>query len=556
MLKIKITLRIFSLLILVALANLVLAPYSVFGRRVLAENFPDDLPSRRALISQAPRGSAAVTSDDKVSNSSVLLQPPVMHQPKGEVASVIKKSLSSNSFSNLPSKISLLETARQNSFKPSALLKVGDIFCFLGVTNIWLGKFDSRPNYSSSIVAQRFDVANGRIEDVPVQEFNSFVYYQPDNALVILDKAGNLFEFSMTSLKYHILRANKPFLSGAPDPDFVDLCTIDHQIFLLDPERNEIWRLDGKTKKMCGLFKEVLPWRLKPGDTNVTDGICLAADRDLYMLRRGGNIVKFILSPSSFSNQSLIAEGKRASGARPSRLSTVSGAPLMVVERENNRVLSYDKESRSCQQFLFSKQIDSWYQKIQSKPFDSRLTCLTMPLRGRRLPKHPGVFPGARRLYRYGVHEGIDFFEASMNTRVYAAASGKIVRADANFRDLSEKQLDRIMNECRREHQTSDYNEDLFRGCQVWIDHGGGLLTRYAHLNKINGKLKVGDRISRGELLGYVGVSGTGQSLPGRAKYPHLHFEIWLDGHYLGYGLTPQETIGICEDVFGKTTVD
>jgi murein DD-endopeptidase MepM/ murein hydrolase activator NlpD len=47
-----------------------------------------------------------------------------------------------------------------------------------------------------------------------------------------------------------------------------------------------------------------------------------------------------------------------------------------------------------------------------------------------------------------------------------------------------------------------------------------------------------------------VGVSGTGQNLPGRAKYPHLHFEIWLDGKYLGYGLTPAETVGIFEDIF------
>jgi murein DD-endopeptidase MepM/ murein hydrolase activator NlpD len=88
----------------------------------------------------------------------------------------------------------------------------------------------------------------------------------------------------------------------------------------------------------------------------------------------------------------------------------------------------------------------------------------------------------------------------------------------------------------------------------VWIDHGNNLITRYAHLNKINSKIKVGQTVKHGDLLGFVGVSGTGQNLPGRAKFPHLHFEIWLDGKYLGYGLTPAETVGIFENIFGTGT--
>jgi murein DD-endopeptidase MepM/ murein hydrolase activator NlpD len=78
------------------------------------------------------------------------------------------------------------------------------------------------------------------------------------------------------------------------------------------------------------------------------------------------------------------------------------------------------------------------------------------------------------------------------------------------------------------------------------------LITRYAHLNKINPKLKVGQTVKAGDLIGFVGVSGTGQNLPGRAKYPHLHFEIWIDGKYLGYGLTPAETVGVFEDIFAR----
>ncbi len=75
----------------------------------------------------------------------------------------------------------------------------------------------------------------------------------------------------------------------------------------------------------------------------------------------------------------------------------------------------------------------------------------------------------------------------------------------------------------------------------------------YAHLSKINSAVKVDDFARAGETIGYVGISGTGQNLPGRTPFPHLHFEIWLDGHYLGWGLTPTETMQVYEDIFGHS---
>jgi murein DD-endopeptidase MepM/ murein hydrolase activator NlpD len=58
-------------------------------------------------------------------------------------------------------------------------------------------------------------------------------------------------------------------------------------------------------------------------------------------------------------------------------------------------------------------------------------------------------------------------------------------------------------------------------GNVVWVDHGGTLLSVYAHLSSI--RVRAGQSVGRGELLGLSGQSGD-------ATAPHLHFEIWRGG--------------------------
>src|SRR5262249_21296923 len=58
-------------------------------------------------------------------------------------------------------------------------------------------------------------------------------------------------------------------------------------------------------------------------------------------------------------------------------------------------------------------------------------------------------------------------------------------------------------------------------GKVVFVDHGGGVVTRYAHLRKI--EVKQGMLVSAGDRIGQVGSTG-------RTTGPHLHFEVRVDG--------------------------
>ena len=59
-------------------------------------------------------------------------------------------------------------------------------------------------------------------------------------------------------------------------------------------------------------------------------------------------------------------------------------------------------------------------------------------------------------------------------------------------------------------------------GIMVEVTHGGGMITRYAHLNRAI--VHNNQSVRAGELLGLMGSTG-------RATGPHLHFELLVGGH-------------------------
>jgi murein DD-endopeptidase MepM/ murein hydrolase activator NlpD len=97
---------------------------------------------------------------------------------------------------------------------------------------------------------------------------------------------------------------------------------------------------------------------------------------------------------------------------------------------------------------------------------------------------------------KHSEHFGTDF-EAPIGARIGAANAGEVVLARDCF----------------------------FSGKTVLIRHGAGLYTAYFHLSEI--ALEVGQKVTRGQLVGRVGDTG-------RATGPHLHYGVrtgdrWVD---------------------------
>jgi murein DD-endopeptidase MepM/ murein hydrolase activator NlpD len=184
------------------------------------------------------------------------------------------------------------------------------------------------------------------------------------------------------------------------------------------------------------------------------------------------------------------------------------------------------------------------------------LTGFAFPIAGGCLPQGDSLMPGAGRDYRQGRHEGVDFYDIDNcativeNTEVLAAKAGTVVRADFSYEPLTQERVDQLFARIQVEGGEVPDIKDAFRGRQVWIDHGNGVVTRYAHLNGIAAGIDIGKAVEQGQVIAYVGDSGTPESVSDPGSELHLHFEIRVDGGFLGQDLPPDQVRALYERAF------
>jgi murein DD-endopeptidase MepM/ murein hydrolase activator NlpD len=182
-----------------------------------------------------------------------------------------------------------------------------------------------------------------------------------------------------------------------------------------------------------------------------------------------------------------------------------------------------------------------------------------VPVPGATLSSRAAHWPNAPRYYRNGVHEGFDFFDGAVSgssitygTAIVAMASGTVIRADHDYVEMTREEYDEVIRASRSSMITSDDLLDRLRGMQVWLEHPGGFLTRYAHLSGVAPEVVVGARVEQGQVIAFTGNSGTIEAAEGTKDDPHPHVEVWRDDRYLGQGMEPAEIFDMARQLFGS----
>ncbi len=146
------------------------------------------------------------------------------------------------------------------------------------------------------------------------------------------------------------------------------------------------------------------------------------------------------------------------------------------------------------------------YNEIENliKNQGQKLACIPaiQPVSNRDLDRIASGF-GMRIDPVYGtakMHKGLDF-TAPQGTPIYATGNGTI--------------------------EVAGQTGDGF-GNHVVINHGYGYETLYGHMYKV--KVKVGEKVKRGEVIGWVGSSG-------KSTGPHCHYEVHINGQEVDPGL-------------------
>lgn len=166
--------------------------------------------------------------------------------------------------------------------------------------------------------------------------------------------------------------------------------------------------------------------------------------------------------------------------------------------------------------------------------------------------------PGDAREYRFGVHQGTDFYGVPKGTSVYPVAPGVILRVDWFYTPLQPTVRHVLLERCREVGGTPGSFEtppdprygdilDRLRGRQVWIYHGRNaqgepVLSIYGHLDHVE-RLPVGTFVTTRQPIGTVGNTGTSKEGISDSEEVHLHLEILVGMNY--WRLRDENEIGV-----------
>lgn len=184
---------------------------------------------------------------------------------------------------------------------------------------------------------------------------------------------------------------------------------------------------------------------------------------------------------------------------------------------------------------------------------------MTFPIEDGTLPVWPRVYPGASRLYRMGVHYGLDiyYYDAPRGFKqgwpVVAISGGEVVRATLLYNGLTKEEFEAMIAEAESLGATPPETLTKLAGRHIIIEHGDDIRTVYMHLDKITPGVVTGVRVQAGQVIGNVGVTGTRGEVKKGAVGVHLHAEIWVGDRYLGQGITIRETMWWFEQLFGES---
>jgi len=413
--------------------------------------------------------------------------------------------------------------------------------------------------------------------------------------LLVLDRAGDVYRYEPGNGIWDVELYGRP--SGkTSDHYYVALTAAVHGAersgnagadrYLLETTHEKVWRFrSGAAPQETGGAGGAA-WATVPKSRDVDVG---AVGQDVYVLTRAmnnptGTLIRY-RGGQQVASWLLSRPTAQVTLMHPRQVHATESA-VYVLDRAGRRLLALDPQGGRLQalyQFLDRRAVSALWAgpagqvllagrdalyfygqperqaTVEGEPLATSrqvydpavlegLRGLSVPIDGAHFTSRDFQAPGAPRHYRLGVHEGSDFYTSTAgvtvnrSTKVRAVADGVVVRAMVDYTPLTSAQAQAWAAEWQRLGYTPPEVLDGYRGQQVWIEHEGGLVSRYAHLGSIAQGIEVGTRVKRGQVIGAVGNSGTPASLNGPNGEVHLHLELWLGDHYIGQFMRPIET--------------